>query len=262
MRIAYGPHKDQFGDLFLSSDNGRKRIVVVVHGGWWKDNQTLLTYPTIHLVDWLRARPNIAVWNLEYRRMESAGSNTAAPWPCTLQDVAAGFDLLNDLAAEHALDTSDILAIGHSAGAHLVAWAASRKNLSPDSALFSAAPVSPRTVCLLSGIYDLGRAEDLEQPGQIERLLSGAPEQFLDRLQQSCPTQLGLNEAVYGFCMHGERDDIVSAGQASAYCDAVGGKLENLPVSGGDHFCMLPTCDEAEPGWRQLVQRLTNVLDQ
>ena len=58
------------------------------------------------------------MWNLEYRRVGSGGG-----WPATFDDVAAGIDLLADLD----VDTTRVVAIGHSAGGHLAVWAGGRR---------------------------------------------------------------------------------------------------------------------------------------
>ena len=60
-----------------------------------------------------------AAWNVEYRRLGNGGGV-----PETLEDVSAAIDFL----AELRVDTSRVVTIGHSAGGHLAAWAATREN--------------------------------------------------------------------------------------------------------------------------------------
>ena len=64
----------------------------------------------------------MATLNLEYRRVGPAGSGRRrfARHP---RDVAAGIDAL---AGVDGLDLSTVVTLGHSAGGHLAAWAASR----------------------------------------------------------------------------------------------------------------------------------------
>ena len=94
--------------------------MVVIHGGFWKAR---------YGAEWgapLAADLAVrgwAAWNLEYRRVGNGGG-----WPATLADVAAGIDLLAELAAERSRPRR-VVAIGHSAGGHLATWAAGRPAL-------------------------------------------------------------------------------------------------------------------------------------
>src|SRR4051794_41792623 len=61
-----------------------------------------------------------AAWNIEYRRLGNGGGV-----PFTLDDVGAAIDHLDQLDG---VDLSRVVAIGHSAGGHLAAWAATRED--------------------------------------------------------------------------------------------------------------------------------------
>ena len=127
--LAYGPHRDQWGELFLPerpAELGAAGIVVVIHGGYWRDRYTAeLGVPVaLDLMD-----SGFAVWNLEYRRAGTDGAEGAGGWPATFEDIAAGIDALPDIAQEYGLNESKIVALGHSAGGHLAVWAAGRHTL-------------------------------------------------------------------------------------------------------------------------------------
>src|SRR3984885_9254227 len=120
----YGAAPDQLGELWLP-DGAAAGTVVVIHGGFWRARYDLsLGRP---LAADLAAR-GYAAWNLEYRRALAGGG-----WPGTFEDVAAGLDLLATLSASTGLpvDTGRVIAVGHSAGGHLAAWAAGRSKLPP-----------------------------------------------------------------------------------------------------------------------------------
>ena len=112
-RHAYGDDPSQYGELTLP-DGDPRGVAVVVHGGFWKAEYGIeYAEPLVpSLVD-----AGWAAWAIEYRRVGNGGGV-----PATLDDVAAAIDLLPDLG----LDTSTVVAIGHSAGGHLATWAASR----------------------------------------------------------------------------------------------------------------------------------------
>ena len=112
----YGAEPDQFGELSLP-DGVAKGTVVIIHGGFWRAIRDLsLGRPLAADL----ARRGYAAWNLEYRRALAGGG-----WPGTFEDVAAGIDLLATLP----VDSSRVVAVGHSAGGHLAAWAAGRARL-------------------------------------------------------------------------------------------------------------------------------------
>src|SRR5579859_5548688 len=114
----YGAHPAQFGELWLPG-GPPLGAVVIIHGGFWRARYDLsLGRP---LAADLTAR-GYATWNLEYRRVAAGGG-----WPATFGDVAAGIDLLATLP----VDTSRVVAVGHSAGGHLATWAAGRAKLPP-----------------------------------------------------------------------------------------------------------------------------------
>ncbi len=135
----YGADPAQFGELWRP-DGAAAGTVVVIHGGFWRARYDLsLGRP---LAADLAAR-GYAAWNLEYRRALAGGG-----WPGTFEDVAAGIDLLATLP----VDAARVVAVGHSAGGHLAAWAAGRVKLPPGAPGARARRVavtgsSPRRAC-------------------------------------------------------------------------------------------------------------------
>ncbi|MFI7703646.1 alpha/beta hydrolase [Nonomuraea sp. NPDC049480] len=104
-RIPYGPHRDQWGDLYTPADSAP--VVALIHGGYWR---------SIWAADLMEAlcadllARGLAVWNLEYRRPDLHG------WEATTADVAAGLAALGD--------AGKVAVVGHSAGAQLAFQAA------------------------------------------------------------------------------------------------------------------------------------------
>src|SRR4051812_40277835 len=118
MRHRYGPHSDQFGDLYVPDGRGRFPVAVMLHGGFWRAPRTLEL--TDDLARDLAVR-GWAAWNVEYRRV---GEDSGGGWPVTLEDVGAAIDALGALDAP--LDLGRVVAVGHSAGGHLGLLAAGR----------------------------------------------------------------------------------------------------------------------------------------
>ena len=220
-RHSYGPDASQFGDLYEGGDRG---VAVLIHGGFWRDRYDLTLMDP--LAEDLAAR-GWTVWNIEYRRLGSGGGV-----PATLDDVGAAIDHL----AELGLDSGQVVAIGHSAGGHLAAWAATRED-----------PRVPLTgVVSQAGVLDVRRAWELGLSNDVAReLLDGdlarcAIASPIDRLPLSAPALL----------VHGSRDDVVPLEISEAFAAASGAELA---VFDSGHFGHL---DPENPMWKAVVEWL------
>lgn len=234
--FSYGDDPSQFGELSLPPGTPRG-VVVVVHGGFWKAAYDLsLGRPlAASLVE-----QGWAAWNLEYRRVGPAGSGGGGGAPETFDDVAAGIDKLADLD----LVLSRVVTLGHSAGGHLAAWAASRGRFER-----WAGGVDVTAVISQAGVLDLRAAYD-------EGLGGGAVEAFLGHPpgpadDPADPTrQLPLDVPLW--CVHGRADDIVPIRQSEQYVEratAAGARAELVAVE-GDHFTVI---DPGSDAWTRTL---------
>jgi acetyl esterase/lipase len=219
MRVhAYGADPSQYGELTLP-DGTPRGVVVVIHGGFWKQAYGLeLGRP---LAADLAAR-GWAAWNLEYRRVGNGGGT-----PATLDDVAAGIDAIADLG----LDLSTVVTLGHSAGGHLATWVAARGGVT--------------AVVSQAGVLDLrsAHAEGLGG-GAVEAFLGHPPAEEDDRYD---PVRL-VPLAVPVWCVHAPGDDTVPISQSRDYVAAAtsaGGRATLVEVP-GDHYSVI---DPASPAW-------------
>ena len=241
----YGPDPSQFGELYRP-DGASLGTVVVVHGGFWRAAYDLsLGRP---LADDLVAR-GYTVWNLEYRRVGIGGG-----WPTTFADVAAGIDLL----AELDLDTSAVVAIGHSAGGHLATWAAGRGKL-PDGAPGGRPRVAVTAVVSQAGVLDLvGCAENRVGATAAPDLMGGMPAELPDQYQLANPLA-AVPLAAPVLCVHARADDNVPYSQSVTYVEAArqAGAPAELVTVPGDHFTVI---DPAAEAWRVVVGMLPRLL--
>jgi acetyl esterase/lipase len=199
---------------------------VVIHGGFWRDryNRTLMHA----LCEDLEAR-GWAAWNIEYRRLGSGGGV-----PETLDDVAAAVDHLAELDG---VDLSRVVTIGHSAGGHLAAWAATREH--PRVAV--TAVVSQAGVLDVRRAWELGLSDDVAREflrGDIENAKLASP---IERLPLGVPALL----------THGGRDDIVPLEISQRFAAAAGATLIVEPDE--DHFGHL---DPGNPLWQAVIKWL------
>jgi len=197
-----------------------------------------------------------AVWNLDYRTVGDGGG-----WPETLDDAAAGTDLLAEVAGRHGLDLSRLAVVGHSAGGQLAAWLAARHRL-PDGVPGASPQVRPAAACAQAGVLDLvAGAEEGLGGGAVESLLEASPAQRPDRYAAASPVQLLPTEADLLVVTGGE-DDVVPPAQSERYAalaqeagDAV--RLEVVPGEG--HFEHL---DPASRCWGVVREWLDGVARQ
>lgn len=238
-RIAYGPHPSQFGELTLPTGGGAgDGVVVVVHGGLWKEAYGLeLGRPLA--VD--LAAAGRVVWNIEYRRVGRDGGG----WPATFDDVAAAVDALTGpvrQAADPELPLDRVVAVGHSAGGQLAAWLAGRAT--------SPAGVGLRGVVSQAGMLDLVEAAERGVGGSaVPDLLGGAPDAVPDRYARASPAaQVPIGVPVV--CVHGTADTHVPLRQSERYvaaAAAAGDPAELVTLPGVDHFALI---DPTTPAWR------------
>jgi acetyl esterase/lipase len=215
-RHNYGDDPSQYGVLY-----GEGPVAVLIHGGFWKAEYGL------ELMDALAADLTArgwAAWNIEYRRLGNGGGV-----PYTLDDVAAAIDHLDQLPG---VDLSRVVTIGHSAGGHLAAWAATRDHHR----------VAVTGVVSQAGVLDLERARELRlSNGVVERFLKDFPTDVASPIER-------LPLGVPALLTHGGKDDIVPVEISQRFARASGASLIVEPEE--DHFGHL---DPANPLWKAVI---------
>ena len=147
--IAYGSAPSQFAQLFRPEGPGPFPIVVLVHGGCW--TVEFGGIKQMHNVAGALAARGIAVWNVEYRRVDEEGGG----YPGTYLDMNAALEKLVAIAPTYQLDTARMLAMGHSAGGQLVQWIAGRSRIPRSSPLFQPSLLAVKNIISLGGLADL-----------------------------------------------------------------------------------------------------------
>lgn len=249
-RIFYGSDPSQFGDLYLPQHSGPHPVVLLLHGGCWRAQNSLT------LVGQMAAalkQAGLAVWNLEYRRLGNGGG-----WPTTFQDVATGADFLRILAPQFELNLKRLVTVGHSAGGHLALWLAGRHRLKDNSPLYVGEGVHVHGVVSLAGIPDLIAAVQLNIcRGASQEIVGGLPSEVPDRYQQASPLAL-LPLEVPQWHLVGAKDEIVPASYIQQYVEVATQydevHLEVLPNAG--HFEIIVPTTSAWAAVRRAVLTL------
>ena len=198
--VSYGPHAEQVAELWLPEGAGPHPGVVLVHGGCWREGYRR---DLEHRMAADFAARGLAVWNVEYRRLDCDGD-----WPVPLEDVLAAAEALPE-----EIDRERVALAGHSAGGQLAMLAANRFRA---RGVLAQAPVS-----------DLPLAAEMGAcAGAIQRLIA-----------QGAPSPIDEPPAVEMLLVHGDADESVpvelsrryaAAGHA-VYVELVGcGHLEHL----------------------------------
>jgi len=243
-RIAYGGHRSQYGQLFLPAGTGKVPVVVIVHGGFWRERyDASLGVP---LAEDLAANHGVAAWNIEYRRVGAEGG-----WPHTCADVAAAVDALAGAGQAEAggrLDLARVAAVGHSAGGHLVGWLAARHRL-PAGAPGADPRVRLAGAVPQAGVLDL--VDGWEQKlgaGAIEAFMGATPRAGAKIYAEASPIAL-LPAGVPVVCVHGDADDTVPLRQSERYVAAAlaaGDPARLVALPGVGHFEVI---DPKDPAW-------------
>jgi acetyl esterase/lipase len=235
-RIAYGAAPEQYGELRLPAGRGPFPIAVVVHGGCFLASMATTQYMSA-FADSLR-RAGIATWNIEYRSVDSPGGG----WPETYRDVGRAADNVRVLARRFPLDTTRVIAIGHSAGGFLALWLGGRATLSPAATLYTPKPVPLRAVVAL------GADGDLPPIGPVlrERCKVPVAEQLLGadsstrhaRRAQANPVDMPQS-SVPQLLVAGDKDPFETPALREAYAARARAKGETVDVivlPGAGHF--------------------------
>jgi acetyl esterase/lipase len=204
--VSYGDHPEQVADLWRPAGDGPHPCVVLVHGGCWRaeHGRDLEQRVAADLV--VRG---LAVWNVEYRRLDCGGD-----WPAPLDDVLAAI-----AALPGEIDRGSVALAGHSAGGHLAMLAARE---APVRGVLAQAPVS-----------DLRLAAELGAcAGAVERLLArGAPSPIDD------PPDVEM------LLVHGDADEHVPVELSRRYAN--GGHAVYVELVGCGHMEFLDPASDA-----------------
>lgn len=243
--LAYGSAPSQYAELFVPHGAGPFPVAVLVHGGCWTSKFGGIGQLR-NMAGALAAR-GIAVWNVEYRRVDEPGGG----YPGTYQDMNAALELLSAQAARYRLDTTRIVAVGHSAGGQLVQWIAGRARLPVSSPLYRAHPLPVRQVVSLGGLADLRHEQALIKAScdRDTAELAGLPDSARPDVYADTNAAELMPNGSHTVLVNGELDTIApprAARDYAARARAAGDAAEVLVLPGASHYDEVAA---ASPSW-------------
>lgn len=246
LSLQYGDGPYHVLDVRLPAAASGAALVVVVHGGFWRSRYDRShTYPQC---DGLVAAGYVAA-TVEYRRVGGRGGG----WPGTFDDIASVTDSVVSLVADavgRRVDQQRVVLVGHSAGAHLARWAASRHRLPPDSPWRRAEPLPVHGVVSLAGVVDLTMADHRQLgSGAAAALLGGSATEQPERYAAADPARL-LPTGIRTVLVHGESDDVVPVEISASYAEqarAAGDQADLHVLEGVGHFELIDPLSQAWP---------------
>lgn len=152
--LRYAEHRDGLVDIFLPPSTGTPEqphpLVVVVHGGFWREEHDRRHVRPLAVA---LAQRGMVVAVPEYRRVGGLGG-----WPETADDVEAALattPAMVEAVAPGQLDPAvPCHLVGHSAGGHLALWAGLRASRGRVSSITALAPVSDLGYAAHAGLGD------------------------------------------------------------------------------------------------------------
>jgi acetyl esterase/lipase len=254
--IAYGSAPSQFAELFRPDGPGPFPVVILVHGGCWTIEFGGITQMR-NVAGALAAR-GIAVWNVEYRRTDEAGGG----YPGTYQDIHAALASLALQGPRYQLDTSRVVAMGHSAGGQLVQWIAGRSRIPASSPLYQAKVLPVRQIISLGGLADLRREKDLIKSscGRDMEQLAGLPSASRPDVFSDTNAADLMPNGSRTVLITGERDTISpprAAHDYAARARAAGDQAEVLILPGASHYDEIAA---SSPAWSLILPVIEQAL--
>ena len=254
-QIAYGPAPSQYAQLFRPSGAG-PFPVVLVHGGCW--TVQFGGIKQMRNVANALSSQGIAVWNVEYRRVDEEGGG----YPGTYQDMHAALDSLQHHASQYQLDTSRIVAMGHSAGGQLVQWIAGRAKLPKTSPLYQEKFLPINNIISLGGLADLRHEEKLIKSScdrDIPQLAGSASTDRPDIYSDTNAADL-IPNGTRTVLITGELDTISPPRVAHDYAAKAvkaGDHAEVLILPGASHYDEIAA---TSPAWKMVLPVIKQML--
>lgn len=254
--IAYGPQASQFVEFFRPPGEGPFPVAVIIHGGCFTER-----FGGIAQMRGMARALNsqgIAVWSVEYRRLEEPGGG----YPGTFVDVSAAVDALSVNASAQHLDLDRVVVVGHSVGGYLALWIAARDRVPATSVLHATHPLRIKNVISLGGTGDL-RTQTVRGStacGYPLTAITGTPSEMRpDVYADTTPAEL-LPSGARTVLINGQFDDYSAPQEAVEYAERArraGDAIETLVLPDASHYDEVAA---SSPAWKLVLPQIQRAL--
>jgi acetyl esterase/lipase len=213
--ISYGPGgSDNLLDIWRRHDlapGGRAPVLLQVPGGAWtvnrKRGQAYTLMSRMVELGWICVSINYS-------------KSPRSTFPAHLVDVKRAIAWIRENIADYGGDPDFVAVTGGSAGAHLAALAALTQNDPAFQPGFEDADTTLRAAALYYGVYDFTDFENMHEmmlPFLEHFVLKARYADDPGRFRAASPISYAHGEAPPFFILHGEKDELVPAGQSRAF---------------------------------------------
>jgi acetyl esterase/lipase len=193
-------------------------VVVYVHGGAWRAGSRDAGIGPLSRL----AQRGYFGATVEYRLSQEAR------FPAQIEDVKGAVRFLRSKAREYGIDPERIGAWGPSAGGHLVALLGTSGDVKDLEGTGGHAELSSRVQCVVdffgpTDFLRMGKNKlDHDAAGSPESLLVGGPiQENRDKVARANPISYVTKDDPPFLLMHGDKDDLVPAGQSELLHEAL-----------------------------------------
>jgi acetyl esterase/lipase len=228
--LHYGPEPEHIVEVRWPAPTQQveRPLLLLVHGGFWRPE-----YDRAHTAPMgeALAAAGWTVATIEYRRLPGRPD-------ATLQDVQRALEQVPGLISQH---NGKVLLLGHSAGGHLVLWAAARCHSAALRGVVALAPVAD---------LQLAHSAALDKDAVVA-FLGVEPRERCDL----DPARLPTPHAPV-IVLHGEHDNIVPLAISQSY-QAQHPHAKLIRLAGAGHFAVIDPLTQA---WQAVLASASSLV--
>ena len=205
--VTYGTNASQVMDIYLPAgrDSINTKTIVFIHGGSWNAGDKSDFDSAIAIVR--KSLTGFAFFNMNYR----LATGTSSRFPAQADDIQSALNFITTNAKDYKVNSSKIILIGASAGAHLALLHAYKNNSSGTIK----AVVDLFGPTDLNDLYSNHPVPAASQPVLVN-FLGATPTTNPGLYQQASPINFVTAQSVPTLIFHGGADYIVPISQSTA----------------------------------------------
>lgn len=207
MNVSYGANAAQVMDVYLPAgrDTANTKVLFFVHGGSWSGGDKSDFDSAI--ISIRKSLTDYSIFNINYR----LAANGLNRFPAQMADIQSAINFIESNAGNYKINTSKVVLIGASAGAHLALLQAYKNNSNGKIK----AMIDLFGPTYLTSLYNNHPIPAASQPVLVS-FLGATPTTNAALYQQASPISFVNAQSVPTLIFHGGGDYIVPISQSAA----------------------------------------------